>query len=323
MNRRFKDIHRKAECRVLRLLPVRAIRDRPTNGTEFREFRPGARPKVGIFDSGVGGLGIAAALQRLDPDVKLRYIADSAHFPYGDKASEYVRRRVIACGVQLLEEGCDLIIVACNTACSEGLDELRSKVGGRVPVIGVEPPLKPAVALSNSKRIAVLATRRTVEGPRLARLEKMYASEAIVFRVAMTGLADLVEMGEVSGPRIQQELQNALHGPLSGGVDVVVLGCTHYGFIENELQGILPPHVRILGPEEPVARHTLKRLVDIGQSQTIPYSSVGNLRGADESKGIVLGATGCQRTFKENVRRLVDRGALVLDIMAYDTYDLH
>lgn len=277
---------------------------------------------VGVFDSGVGGLAVASALQRLRADVNVRYVADSAHFPYGEKDRTYVRERVLACGKQLVDEGCELVVVACNTACSEGLEALRRQLGAQVPVVGVEPPLKPAMAKSASRRVAVLATRRTVQGKRLARLCHTYAKDADVFLVPMVGLAELVEAGQVDGPQVRNLLERALEEPLERGVDVVALGCTHYSFVQEELSRMLPAHVTVVHPELPVAQHAIRRLVEIQENGVKTKNSKKHENGSDTGRRrIHLGATGCQETFEGAVRRLIRKGALVLDGLVHEDLD--
>ena len=118
-----------------------------------------ALPAVGVFDSGVGGLTVAAALHRLDPTLPLRYFADSARFPYGERPPQELAERALAIGAQLVAQGCRLLVVACNSASSAALEALREHVD--TPVVGMEPPLKPAVERSRSGRVAVLVTPAT------------------------------------------------------------------------------------------------------------------------------------------------------------------
>eukprot|EP00232_Nephroselmis_pyriformis_P027669 CAMPEP_0182874068 /NCGR_PEP_ID=MMETSP0034_2-20130328/12715_1 /TAXON_ID=156128 /ORGANISM="Nephroselmis pyriformis, Strain CCMP717" /LENGTH=217 /DNA_ID=CAMNT_0025006763 /DNA_START=1 /DNA_END=651 /DNA_ORIENTATION=- len=150
----------------------------PTGAGRVAAFKggewEGELPCVGVFDSGIGGLSVVAAMQELQPNVPVSYVADNGFFPYGDRSQESIRQRVLEVGSQLVGEGCCMLVVACNTACSAALEELRASVG--VPVVGVEPPLKPAVLGSTSKRVIVLATRSTAGGARLARLTEAWGS---------------------------------------------------------------------------------------------------------------------------------------------------
>ncbi len=216
------------------------------------------RTTVGIFDSGVGGLTVAAALHRLLPALPIRYVADTAYFPYGERSAAEVEARARALTARLVEEGCDLVVVACNTASSAALERLRAEFS--VPIVGMEPPLKPAVERSRTKRVAVLATPGTVSGERLARLRDTHGADVDVVTLAMPGLADLVEGGEVDGERVEGMLRSALESA-GAGVDEVALGCTHYGFLRPALEGIVAHGVEILDAADPVARrveHQLK-----------------------------------------------------------------
>ena len=216
---------------------------------------------VGIFDSGVGGLTVAAALHRLLPALPIRYLADSAFFPYGERPPQEVEARSAALTQQLIAEGCDLVVVACNTASSAALERLRAQF--TIPIVGMEPPLKPAAERTRSGRVAVLVTPATARGERLARLQLAYAGGADIVIVPTPGLADLVESGEVTGERVEQALQRALHSADGDGgpaIDEIALGCTHYGFLRPVLERMLGDAVEVLDAAEPVARRVQHQL---------------------------------------------------------------
>ena len=213
---------------------------------------------VGVFDSGVGGLTVAAALHARRPALSIRYIADSAHFPYGERTEEEVDARSRALAAELIEEGCRLLVVACNTATSASLEQLRAEFP--VPIVGMEPPLKPAVERSRSHRVAVLATAGTARGERLARLHSTYAAGTDVLTIPMPGLADLVEDGEVDGPRVEGILRDALRGVAAEGIDELALGCTHYGFLTPTIERLLGPGIDVIDAAEAVARRVEQQL---------------------------------------------------------------
>jgi glutamate racemase len=217
---------------------------------------------VGIFDSGVGGLSVAAALHRMRPALAIRYVADTAFFPYGHRSDEEVAARVVIVARSLVDEGCTLLVVACNTASSAALEALRATFA--FPIVGMEPPLKPALERSQSRRVVVLATPATAAGQRLARLQANHGSGAHVTVLPMPGLADLVEEGVVAGARVDSVLRDALDLPLREGIDAVVLGCTHYGFLREAIEAIVPPDVHVIDAAEPVARRVLSLLPDAG-----------------------------------------------------------
>ncbi len=235
---------------------------------------------AGIFDSGLGGLTVARALHARAPTIPLLYVADTARFPYGERAEDDVESRVVAVGQALVDRGCTLVVVACNTASSAALERLRAELP--VPVVGMEPPLKPAAAQSKSRRIVVLATARTAAGERLAQLEADHAADVTVHTVPMPGLADLVETGSVRDPEVVAMLEEATRGPIELGADAIALGCTHYGFVEATLRSILPDGIAIIDAADAVARRTLAVIEESGQEvvpgapRPIDYDVTGN-----------------------------------------------
>lgn len=218
----------------------------------------GATPAVGVFDSGVGGLSVVAALQRLRPDLPIRYFADTAWFPYGERAPSELTERALAVGARLIEEGARLLVVACNSASSAALEAMRANLG--VPVVGMEPPLKPAVERSRSGTVAVLVTAATAGGDRLARLHDAHAGDSRVLTIPMPGLADLVEAGEISGPRVDELLVEAVAELRADGVDQLALGCTHYAFLRPAITALLGSDVELIDAAEPVARRVLQQI---------------------------------------------------------------
>lgn len=255
-----------------------------------------ARYTVGVFDSGIGGLSVVAALHRRLPSLPVRYIADTAWFPYGDRPAPEVERRARALAEQLLAEGCRLLVVACNTSSSAALEALRERFD--VPVVGMEPPLKPAVERSHSGRVAVLVTPATARGERLARLHRAHAGDAAVLTVPMPGLADRVEAGEVDGERVEALLHGALDGIARDGVDQVALGCTHYGFLRPAIEAVLGPEVAVLDAAEAVAQRVEQQLAEHGIA--VP---------AGPAVPVVASATGDGRTFADALERLRRSGA--------------
>lgn len=241
----------------------------------------GAVTTVGVFDSGVGGLTVTAAIHRLMPALPIRYLADTAHFPYGERSDAAVEARACALAERLVDEGCALLVVACNTASSAALERLRRQFA--VPIVGMEPPLKPAAERTRSGRIAVLATPATSRGARLRRLTDAYAAGAEVEALPLPGLADLVEAGEVTGERVERSLREALSAAIERGVDEVALGCTHYGFLRPVLERLLPPGIEVLDAAEPVARRVAQQLEEhdlpLPQGAEVPVacSTTGDL----------------------------------------------
>ena len=257
---------------------------------------------VGVIDSGVGGLTVVAALHGLLPALPVRYLADTARFPYGDRPSQEVAARVLALSERLLEQGCALLVIACNTASSAALELLRARLAA--PVVGMEPPLKPAVERSSSGRVAVLVTAATADGARLARLHESFAAGSEVRTVPLPGLANLVEAGEPVGPRVEAILRPAVEELRASGVDQVALGCTHYGFLRPTLAAMLGPGVELIDAAEPVARRVRQQLAAHGL--LVPEDAAA---ASPSPVPALCGATGDPAAFAASLARLRAAGA--------------
>lgn len=213
---------------------------------------------IGVFDSGLGGLSVLAAIARELPHADLVYLADTAHVPYGSKPEGFVRGRVLAIGRHLVEKhGCTLLVVACNTATAAAVNELRLQHPG-VPVVGVEPGVKPAAQGSTSRRIAVLATEITAKSERLARLVREHAGQTRVDIVPCPGWATRVETLHLDGPEFQAEVRATVEPLLARGVDRLVLGCTHYSFLAPLLAPICHGRAELVDVAAAVARQVLR-----------------------------------------------------------------
>ena len=237
---------------------------------------------IGVFDSGIGGLTVVQALYDKDPNLSVRYFADTKFFPYGDRTQSEIIARVIKSAQVMVKSGCKLLIIACNTACSAALEHLREYIN--VPIVGVEPPLKPAAQNTISKRIVILATEGTVSGDRLAKLKADYGNDVVVESIPMPGLADMIESGDVSSKELISKLKIALRKPINRGADAIALGCTHYGFLGGALEQILPNTVLVFDPADAVARRTLdlikeNQLLQLFKNETdIQYQVSGSHR---------------------------------------------
>lgn len=220
-----------------------------------------ARP-VGVFDSGVGGLSVLAEIARELPAEQLVYVADSAHLPYGDKPADYVRTRARACTAFLLARGCKAVVVACNTATAAAIEALRACTDA--PVIGMEPPVKPAVEATRSGVIGVLLTSGTAASARYAQLVERYGSGISVITQPCPGLVQCVEEGDLASTRAHALLETYVTPLLARGVDALILGCTHYPFLRPALERVIPQDVRVLDAGAAVARQLRRRLADAG-----------------------------------------------------------
>ncbi|GAB6182240.1 glutamate racemase [Desulfotomaculum defluvii] len=210
------------------------------------------RAPIGIFDSGVGGLSVARDIRKLLPLEDILYYADSAYCPYGDKDPKIIQQREKKIGQFLVSQGAKIIVVACNTATSTGLEDLRGLLN--VPVIGMEPGVKPAVAATRNGKIGVLATCVTIAGDRFATLVKRYAENTEVITQPCPGLVELIECGKLAAPETEQKLRSFLQPVLDQGADTIVLGCTHYPFLRPMIERLAGPGISIIDTGQAVAR---------------------------------------------------------------------
>jgi glutamate racemase len=213
---------------------------------------------IGIFDSGVGGLSVLREVRRELPSEDLLYVADSAYAPYGERDAAFIGRRA-AVVVEFLErEGSKAVVVACNTATGMAVEALRTQFP--LPIVAIEPAVKPAVSLTHSGVVGVLATTQTLSSPKFSRLLSSHGTAARVLVQACPGLVDQVEAGELSGPRTYSLVRQYVTPLLEAGADVLVLGCTHYPFLTAVVANVAGPGVTILDPAVAVARELRRRL---------------------------------------------------------------
>jgi glutamate racemase len=207
---------------------------------------------IGIFDSGVGGLSVALEIRRRLPAESLLYFADHAFCPYGGRPLEEIRARSVAVVEELVARGAKLVVVACNTASGAALETLRERF--HLPIVGLEPAVKPAAERSHNGRVGVLATAATLRTERFRRLIDAYAGDVQIFQRASPELVDLVEAGEISGASVERFLAGTLAPLAEADVDTLVLGCTHYPFLRDAIAEVMGPGVEILDSGAAVAR---------------------------------------------------------------------
>ncbi|MTI81826.1 MAG: glutamate racemase [Firmicutes bacterium] len=221
---------------------------------------------IGIFDSGLGGLSIAKEIRKLLPNEDLLYYGDSAYCPYGEKPHEVIKERVFSISNFLLSNGAKILVVACNTASIVSLDEIRKKF--QVPVVGVEPAVKPAVSATKTGTIGVLATGVTLSGDRFSSLVQRYCDKTTVVTQPCPGLVEQVENGKVHNEETQKLLTKYVKPLLEQDADTIVLGCTHYPFLRSKIMEIAGPNVTIIDTGLPVAQQTARVLEKHGLSNT-------------------------------------------------------
>lgn len=248
--------------------------------------------KIGVFDSGEGGLSVLKEITRLLPESEYVYYSDNAHCPYGEKSPEYIQDRARAITERLLKEGADVIVVACNTATAAAISVLRSEysdassqevrdkvrelTGGRhdhICFIGMEPAVKPAALGTRTGVVGVLATAGTLKGSKYLKTKESVDDQVNVFEHVGRGFVELVEEGRLSGSEAEDVVKASLVPLLSAGADIIVLGCTHYPFLRPVLQKVAGPDIRFIDPAPAVARqlvHVLERdgMLSAGESSS-------------------------------------------------------
>jgi len=236
----------------------------------FSQSRNSSAP-IGIFDSGVGGLAVYRAVKELLPHEDLIYIADSGFGPYGEREPGYIESRVEAMAGLLVKLNAKAIVVACNTATVIAVEQLRNSYG--LPIVGIEPAIKPAVATTRSKRIVVLATQRTLESKAVERLCRLYGTEVEILLQPCPGLVDQVERGSIDNERTKDLLRGYIHAAIRSDVDTVVLGCTHFVFLEAQIRALVGPDIAIVEPSRAVARQLVSRLGTQGRPREPGYEA--------------------------------------------------
>ena len=220
---------------------------------------------VGVFDSGIGGLSILKALRAELPEEDFVYFADSGHAPYGERDPAHIIARSLGIAQQLIDQHhIKALVVACNTATAAAIHVLRAAFPA-LPIVGVEPALKPAVALTQTRRIGVMATRGTLASAKFQALLASLAGLAEFTLQPCDGLADAIEHHDAARVTALCEAYTRAIGPFgskSGGKDTLVLGCTHYAFAENTLRALIGPHVQLIETGLPVAQHTRRVLAN-------------------------------------------------------------
>lgn len=213
---------------------------------------------IGVFDSGVGGLSVLREIRRELPSEDLIYVADSGYAPYGDRPSAYVQGRAAALVEFLMGQGVKAIVVACNTATGIAVDALRDEFG--LPIIAIEPAVKPAAARTKSGVIGVLATTQTLSSPRYVKLLQSFAQGVRVLSQPGPGLVEQVEAGHLSTPDTRALVERYVSPLVAQGADTIVLGCTHYPFLGELIRSIAGPDVTVIDPAVAVARELRRRL---------------------------------------------------------------
>ena len=230
---------------------------RRTPGDQLDMSTGSGRP-IGLFDSGVGGLSVLREIRRELPYEDVIYAADSGHAPYGDKPAAFITQRAFAMADFLAAQGTKALVVACNTATGIAVDALRARFS--MPIIAIEPAIKPAVSLTRSGVVGVLATSQTIASERFAKLVDSFREQAEILTQACPGLVEQVEHGELSSAATRSLVERYVTPLLASGADTLVLGCTHYPLLIEVIRAVVGPDVDIIDPARPVAKELRRRL---------------------------------------------------------------
>lgn len=217
---------------------------------------------IGIFDSGVGGISVMKEIHRLLPAEDILYFADSAHCPYGIKTPEQICSRIFKISQFMVNHNVKLIVSACNTASIAGLELLRRAFA--LPIVGMEPAIKPAAAITKNGKVGILATGVTITGQKFLSLLSRYANGVEVIKIACPGLVEQVEQGLLDAPETEELLKTYLAPLIAEGVDTLVLGCTHYPFLRRQVESIMGPSVQVIDTGYAVAKRVAQVLQEEG-----------------------------------------------------------
>lgn len=223
---------------------------------------------IAVFDSGVGGISVLQHIHALLPNEQLLYVADSLHAPYGNKSPEEIQSRCIALTDFLIAKNAKAIVVACNTATAAAINMMREKY--TLPIIGMEPAVKPAATASRNGIIGVLATTGTLKSAQFAGLLESYGRNVKVVAQACVGLVECVERGELQADNTLQLVNKYCQPLLDEGADTIVLGCTHYPFVRPLIERVVGEHITLIDTGAAVANQLQKRLAGVDLLSTSP-----------------------------------------------------
>ena len=249
---------------------------------------------IGIFDSGIGGLSVFREIRKVLPEQSYIYYSDNAHCPYGEKSREYIIDRARTITRFLLGKGCEIIVVACNTATAAAISTLREEFP--IKFIGMQPAIKPAAQATRTGVVVALATAGTLKATKYIDTRARWAQNVSIVEHIGQGFVELVEKGITTGPEAETTVRTSLTPLLDAGADMIVLGCTHYPFLSDTIKKIASEvypdrDIDIIDPAPAVARHLMEVLAEEGISSGDGFS-------------IELHASGDPTTLKETYDRL-------------------
>ncbi len=248
---------------------------------------------IGVFDSGIGGLSVLRHIRSLLPHEALLYVADSSHAPYGNKSQHFIRERAITLADFLIAQGAKALVVACNTATAAAIETLRKQYD--LPIIGMEPAVKPAATATKTGVIGVLATAGTLKSAQFAALLESYGKNVTVVTQAGHGLVECIERGELATDQVRNLLEGYLKPLLEAQADTIVLGCTHYPFVRPLIEEIAGRDVTLIDTGQAVARQLQKRLeeknllAEAGKPSDVTFWSNSQNADAEEVLKLIWG----------------------------------
>ncbi len=214
---------------------------------------------IGLFDSGIGGTSIWKEIHTLLPNEDTIYLADSKNAPYGEKTKEEIIHLSIKNTEFLLNQNCKIIVVACNTATTNAIKELREKY--TIPFIGIEPAIKPAALHSQTQKIGILATKGTLNSDLFYKSVEQFKNIQIIEQIGF-GLVELIENGKINSVEMKELLNQYLNPMIESNIDYLVLGCSHYPYLIPQIKSILPNTIKIIDSGEAVAKQTKAVLLE-------------------------------------------------------------
>jgi len=223
---------------------------------------------IGVFDSGVGGLSVLRAIRAQLPNDDLLYVADSKHMPYGERDANFIHKRCHHVAQFLCQQPVKALVVACNTASVVAIDSLRDQFN--IPIVGIEPAIKPAASVTRSGVVGVLATSRTLQSLGVARLCELYAKNVEMILMPCPGFVEKIEKAEFYSNETRDLLDGFIAPLLKANADTIVLGCTHYPFVRELIESMVGNQVTIVEPGAAVARQLVNRLSELGLQRIAP-----------------------------------------------------
>ncbi|WP_238918115.1 glutamate racemase [Clostridium sp. YIM B02555] len=215
---------------------------------------------IGFFDSGVGGLSVMKEAISIMPNENFVYFGDSKNAPYGTKELEEVKKLTLNAVDFLLDKNVKAIVIACNTATSAAIEDIRDKYSSIIPIIGIEPALKPAVKLNRKGNVIIMATPMTLKEKKFKALMEKYRNEASIISLPCAGLVEFIEQGVLEGEELETYLKEKFKEYLANDINSVVLGCTHYPFVKNALSNVVGSDIPLIDGGEGTAKELKRKL---------------------------------------------------------------